>query len=172
MRSARAKPTCNALPEWAGRRLDTVGVPVFGVAGRLAVDLAKPLQLVEGHILVAGQIEQAVEQHRGVAVRQHEPVAVEPVWISRIELHEIPEENGRDVGHAHGRARMTAFGPLHRVHGKKPYAVGHIPQVLVAGLGNCLDGRNGRHISHDCRFLFREIDRGRRLAQASRAPKW
>ena len=53
---------------------------------------------------------------------------------------------------------MTTFGLLHGVHGKKPYAVGHVPQVLVAGLGNCLDGWIGRYVSHDWRLLFREID--------------
>jgi hypothetical protein len=79
------------------------------------------------------------------------------MWFCRIELHEILEENGRDVGHAHGRAGMTAFGLLHGIHRKKPYAVGHIPQMLVAWLGNCLDGRSGRRISHDHRFLVRWI---------------
>jgi hypothetical protein len=75
-------------------------VLVLRVAGGPAVDLPEPLQLVQGHILDTGQIKQAVEQHRGVAVRQHKAVAVEPVRIGRIELHEIPEENGCDVGHA------------------------------------------------------------------------
>jgi hypothetical protein len=55
---------------------------------------------------------------------------------------------------------MTAFGLLHGVHGKKPYAVGHIPQVLVAGLGDRLDGRTGLGVSHDWSFLLRWIDRG------------
>jgi hypothetical protein len=139
----------NALAERARRRLDAVGVLVFGVTGGFAVDLAEPLQLVQGHILEAGQIEQAVEQHRGVAVRQYKTVAVEPMRIRRIELHEIPKENGRDVGHAHGRAGMAALGLLHGIHGKKPDAVGHIPQVLVAGFGNRLDGGMGRSFSHN-----------------------
>ena len=134
----------DALAERAGRRLDAVGVLVFGMAGGLAVDLAEPLQLVEGHVLVAGQIEQAVQQHRGMAVRQHEAVAVEPMRIGRIELHEIPEQHGRDVGHAHRRAGMAALGLLHGIHRKKADAVGHVPQMLVAGLGNRLDGRSRR----------------------------
>ena len=77
--------------------------------------------------------------------------------IGRIELHEVPEQNGRDVGHAHRRAGMTALGLLHGIHGEKPDAVGHIPQVLVAGLRDCLDGRSGRGVSHDYRFLVRWI---------------
>jgi hypothetical protein len=54
--------------------------------------------------------------------------------------------NGRDVGHAHGRAGMTAFGLLHGIHGKKPDAVGHVPKVLVARLGDCLGGRSVSHV--------------------------
>jgi len=34
---------------------------------------------------------------------------------------------------------MTAVGLLHGIHGKKPDAIGHAPQVLVAGLKDCLD---------------------------------
>jgi len=56
-------------------------VLVFGVAGCLAIDLAEPLQLVQRHVLDAGQVEQAVKQHRAVAIRQQEAVAVEPVRI-------------------------------------------------------------------------------------------
>jgi hypothetical protein len=123
------------------------------------LSISEPLQLIKGHILDAGQIEQAVEEHRGVAVGQHEPVAVQPIWIRRIELHEVPEKNGRDVGHAHRRAGMTAFGLLHGIHGKKPDAIGHIPQVLIAGLGDRFDGLRGRGVSHDWSFLFQKIDR-------------
>jgi hypothetical protein len=38
-----AHRVCNALAKRAGRRLDTVGMLVFGVSGGLAVDLAEPL---------------------------------------------------------------------------------------------------------------------------------
>jgi hypothetical protein len=67
--------------------------------------------------------------------------------IGRIELHEILVENGGDVGHAEGRAGMAALGLLHGIHGKKPNAVGHVPQVLVAGPGNRLDHRVARSVS-------------------------
>src|SRR5258708_1448882 len=63
---------------------------------------------------------------------------------------------------------MTALGLLHGIHGKKPDAVGHIPQVLVARLGNRLDGRSGGRVSHDCGSCFARSTGGRGL---SRAPK-
>jgi hypothetical protein len=81
--------------------------------------------------------------------------------IGGIELHEILVKNGRDVGHTQGRAGMAAFGLLHGIHRKKPDAVGHIPQVLIAGFGDGLDDRSGRGISHDWRLLLDEIDLGR-----------
>jgi hypothetical protein len=56
---------------------------------------------------------------------------------------------------------MTTVGLLYGIHGKKPDAVRHVPQVLVAGLGDCLDGPSRGDVSHDWRFLFREIDRGK-----------
>ena len=139
----------DALAERARRRLDAVGMLVFRMAGSLAVDLAEPLQLVQGHILVAGQIQQAVEQHRAVAVRQQEAVAVEPMRVGRIELHEILEENGRDVGHPHRRAGMSALGLLHGIHRQETDAVGHVPQVLVARLGHRLENRGGGNVGHE-----------------------
>ena len=68
-----------ALAERAGRRLDAGGMAVFGMAGGLRAQLAEMLDLVDGHVLVAGQIEQRIEQHRAVAGRQDEAVAVGPV---------------------------------------------------------------------------------------------
>jgi hypothetical protein len=54
---------------------------------------------------------------------------------------------------------MTAFGLLHGIHGKKPDAIGHIPQMLIAGLGDRFDGLRGRGVSHEWSFLFQEIER-------------
>ena len=70
-----------ALAERAGRRLDAGGMAVFGMAGGLGAELAEMLDLVDRHVLVAGQIEQRVEQHRAVAGRQDEAVAVGPVRV-------------------------------------------------------------------------------------------
>jgi hypothetical protein len=44
---------------------------------------------------------------------------------------------------------MTAVGLLHGIHGKKPDAVGHVPQVLVAGLRDCLDDGGWGGVSHN-----------------------
>ena len=68
----------NALAERAGRRLDAGGHEVFGMARRLRIELAEALQLLDRHALVADEVEEGVEQHRAVAGREHEAVAVGP----------------------------------------------------------------------------------------------
>jgi hypothetical protein len=90
---------------------------------RLAADLPEALQLLDWHVLVAGQVEQAIKQHRAVAVGHDEPVTVDPVRLRCIELHEIAEQHCRDIRHAHGRTRMAALGLLHSIHGQEPDAV-------------------------------------------------
>src|SRR4030081_3709840 len=67
---------------------------------------------------------------------------------------------------------MTAVGLLHGIHGKKPDAVGHVPQVLVAGLGNCLDNGGWGGVSHNWKgAVSRDSTEGRGLALVSWLPK-
>jgi hypothetical protein len=73
----------NALAERAGGGLDAGGMTVFRMAGGLRAELAELLQVVDGHVRVAGQIQQRIEQHRAMAGRQHEAVAVRPVRLLR-----------------------------------------------------------------------------------------
>ena len=70
-----------ALAERTGRRLDAGRAFGFGMAGRLAAELTEVFDVVERKI-VAGKIEQRVEQHRAVAGREHETVAIEPMRIA------------------------------------------------------------------------------------------
>ena len=42
-----------------------------------------------------------------MAVGQHKPVSVHPVWILGIEGHELVEEDVGDWCHAHGRTRVA-----------------------------------------------------------------
>ncbi len=77
-----------ALAERAGGGLDAGRVAIFGVAGGLGADLAEILDVLQADRRIAGRIavlvdlldarevEQRIEQHRGVADRQDEAVAV------------------------------------------------------------------------------------------------
>ncbi len=69
----------DALAERAGRRLDARRVAVFGMAGGADAELAEALQLLDRHVGIADQMMERIEQHRAVAGRQHEAVAVGPV---------------------------------------------------------------------------------------------
>ena len=79
--------------------------PCSGWPGGAGAELAEALQLLQRHVREAGQVEQRVEQHRAVAGRQDEAVAVGPVGMLRVELEEPGPQHGGDVGHAHGHAR-------------------------------------------------------------------
>jgi hypothetical protein len=116
----------DALAERAGRGLDAEGVAELGMPGSAGPELAEALQLLERHVGVAGEVEQRVEQHRAVAGREHEPVAVGPVGMLGGEFQVAGEQHGGDVGHAHGQARMAGPGLLDGVHGERPDGVGKV----------------------------------------------
>ncbi len=115
-----------ALAERAGGGLDAVGVAVFGMAGGLGAELAEVPDVVDRHVLVAEEVERGIEQHRAVAGRQDEAVAIGPVRVGRIELHDLGEQHRRYVRHAHRQARMTRIGLFDRIHREGADGVGHI----------------------------------------------
>src|SRR4029079_2209160 len=61
------------LTERTGRGLDAGREPVLGRAGRLRAPLAERLEVLERDV-VAGQVEQRVQEHRGVTGTEDEPV--------------------------------------------------------------------------------------------------
>src|SRR3546814_2406982 len=85
---------------------------------RLAAPLPEALDLVERQV-VAGDVQQAVQQRRTVAGGEHEAVAVGPQRIGGVVLQEsLPQH----VGHrrrAERQAGMAAVGLLHHVDGKE-----------------------------------------------------
>ena len=82
-RERHADGVGEALAERAGRRLDAGRDAELGMARRLAVQLAEVAQLREREV-VAGQVQQRIQQHRAVPVRQHEAVAAGPARIGRV----------------------------------------------------------------------------------------
>jgi hypothetical protein len=104
------------------------------MAGGLGAELAKALQLLDRQA-IAGEVEQAVEQHRAVPVREDEAIAVRPARIRRVVAQMALPQRHRDLGHAHWHARMPGFRRLHRVHGERTNGIGKL------GLGSL--GRYG-----------------------------
>ena len=128
-----------ALAERAGGGLDARGVTVFGMTGGLGAKLAEMLDLVDVDVFVAGQVEQGIKQHRAVAGRQDEAVAVGPVRIFRIVFQEAREQHGGDVGAAHRQAGMAGFRLFDGVHGKEADRVGHPVVFFARGHGSSVD---------------------------------
>src|SRR5208282_1258009 len=86
-RNRHSDAVTEALPERPGGSLDAGRVMVLGMAGGQAAKLPKAFDFIEREI-VAGQIQQAVQQHRAVTCREHESVAAVPLRIARIVAQE------------------------------------------------------------------------------------
>ena len=81
LRDRHADRVAEALAERPGGGLDAGRMAVFGMAGRDRAELAEALDLVDRHRLVAEEMKQRIDQHRAVAGREHEPVAIGPVRL-------------------------------------------------------------------------------------------
>ena len=95
----------------------------------LRAELAEILDLVERHVLVAGEIQQRIQQHRAVAGRQDEAVAVRPFRIGGVEFQELREQHGGDVGRAHRQAGMAGIRLLDGIHRQRADRVGHTGMI-------------------------------------------
>jgi hypothetical protein len=121
----------DALPERPGRGLDPRNEMVLGMTRSLAAELAEVTDVVERHRGLpepfvggvhgagAGEVEHRPQQHRGVAVGEHEPIAVRPDRILRIEAHDPVPERVDQRRQRHRRAGMPGFGLLDRIDGQR-----------------------------------------------------
>ncbi len=112
-----------ALAQRAGRRLDTEMGLALGVAGRRRPELAEGPDVIEGDT-EARQVEQGVQQHGGVPVREHEAVAIGPQRLLGIDLQVPAPQHDGDVGHPHRGPGVPGGCTLDRVHGQGLDGVG------------------------------------------------
>src|SRR5262245_56724460 len=99
LRQRHADAGGNALPERPGSGFDAGDPVVFRMSRSLAVELTETADVVERHrrvseSLVLGvdglhlrEVQNRPQQHRGVPVRKHEPIAVRPDRVLRIKIH-------------------------------------------------------------------------------------
>ena len=101
----------------------TVGDLIAGVIRRR---LGEPIdvRLIDAELRVTRQVQQRIEQHRTMSVRQHEAVAIGPLRIGGIELHVLREQGSRDLGHAERHALMAFAGAQNRIDGEEADRVG------------------------------------------------
>ncbi len=121
-----ANRVADALAKRARGRFDALGEVVLWMTGSLGAELAEVLDLIDRHVLVAEQIERCVKQHRAVAGGQDKAVAIGPMRILGIELHDFREQHGCHVGAAHRQARVPGICLLNRVHGERTDGIGHL----------------------------------------------
>ena len=115
----------DALAQWTGGGFHARRHAHFGVTGGLAVQLAETLDLRHRQV-VAGQVQQRIEQHGAVAVGQHEAVAIRPVRVDRVVLEVAVPQHLGDVGHAHGGTRVAGLGLFDGVHRQHTDGIGHL----------------------------------------------
>src|SRR4029450_3116548 len=101
---------------------------ILGMPRGFAVELAEVADVLEGYPRVpesfvlgvdrlgAGEMEHGPEQHRGVAVRKHEPTAGGPDRVLRIEAQEAVPERVCQRCKRHRRTGMARLRLLDRIH--------------------------------------------------------
>src|SRR6266581_1897636 len=101
---------------------------ILGMPRGFAGELAKVTDILEGHRrvtesfvisidrLCAGEMEHGPEQHRGVTVREHEPIAVGPDGVLRIEAHDAIPDRVNQRRERHRRAGMPGLRLLYRIY--------------------------------------------------------
>ena len=133
---------CKPLGQRPCAHLHAGGTAVFRMARRAAVQLAERLEIVYGEI-IAGQMQEAIEQHGGMPVGKHEAIPVRPGGIGWIVAQELTPQHARRIRKPQRCAGMSGTGHLHRIHGKHPQGMGQ--QAAVLGCGAILAGACGRH---------------------------
>jgi hypothetical protein len=78
-----------------------------GMAQRLVVGI---------HRLRPREMEHGPEQHRGVTVGEHEPIAVRPDRVLRIKAHDAVPDRVDQWRKRHGRAWVSGLRLLHRIY--------------------------------------------------------
>src|SRR5215471_8771997 len=101
---------------------------ILRVPRGFAVELAEVTDVLEGYRRVtesfiigidrlgAGEMEHGPEQHRGVAVREHEAIAVGPDRVLRIEVQDAIPERVKQWRERHRRTGMPGLRLLDRIH--------------------------------------------------------
>ena len=119
-----------ALAERARRHLDAGHDAALRVAGAARAELPEVLQLLHRERAGAGKVHKRVDERRGVAAREDEPVAVLPAGVGRVERKVVQPQRSGHVGHPHRGAGMPGIRLLHHVRAKAAYRVSRKFRVL------------------------------------------
>ena len=135
-----------ALSQRAGSGFNAHGHVMLGMAGCAAAELTEVTQLVHGH-WIASEMQQRIQQHRGMTIGQNEAVTIPPVRVGGVVLEELAPQHRPHFGHAHGRAGMPGVGLLDGIHGQNADYVGQFAAVGRRGRHRRARGSEGRALS-------------------------
>src|SRR5215831_4954030 len=108
---------------------------ILGMPGCFALELAEMANIVERnrwmahhfivgvHRLCLGKMEHRPEQHRGMAVREHESIAVGPDRVLGIEAHDPVPDRVDQRRESHRRAWMSGLGLLDRIYRERANSI-------------------------------------------------
>ena len=137
-----------ALTERPRRAFHSRHPVILGVTGRLAADLPEAANVFQRHRRLSqplvvgvhrsrsGQMENRPEEHRGVTVGQHEPIAVRPDRVRRIETHHAVPDRIDERRQRHRCAGVPGLGALDRIDRERANRVDR--QLIELGVCHCL----------------------------------
>src|SRR5262249_21587885 len=152
----------DTLPKWSSRGLDPSNPMIFLVTWGLAAELEEVTNIIERnrglpkpfvfgiHRSGTGEVEHRPQQHRGMTVGEHEPIAVRPNWILRIETHDAVPQRVYERRQRHWGARMPGFRLLDRVHRQRANAIDRQLVQLRVGHWSGRSRRRGSDCTHFC----------------------
>ncbi len=114
-----------ALTEGPGRGLDAQVLLDLGMTCGGSLELPEVLEIVERHG-ESTEMEQRIQQHRGVAVGEDEAITIRPRRIPRVDREILPPQHRCDVCHTHRCSGMPRIRTLHGVHGQESNGVGDV----------------------------------------------
>ena len=120
----------DALSERSGRHLDAGRDTALGVTGAAAAPLAEGLEFVHRKTAHAGKVEESVDEGRGVAAGEDEPVATGPFGILGIDIEVLEPEDGSEVGHAHRGTWVAGFRLFNHVRAEAADGVGNETECI------------------------------------------
>ena len=112
-----ADDVAGALTERAGGGFDADRLAELGVTRGLGVELAEVLHFLEGEVETS-EVDPAVDEHRAVAGRKDEAVAVDPGGGSGVVAEEVTVEHGADFGGAERQAEVSRVAGGDGIHGE------------------------------------------------------
>ena len=120
----------DALPERAGGDLHARHNAALGVPRAARSELAELAHLVEGEPAHPREVEERIDERRGVSAGEHQPVAVLPADLLGVEVQEVKPERHGKVCHAQRRSGVAGLGLLDHVGGEAADCVRGLPHLL------------------------------------------